>query len=434
MQNDEIKNNFQKTKVAIIKYFKESKFQNDEDFFLMVFQKNIIFLQTNIITKIPNLLLYLNDLFNSNPQLSICFYPDTKNHFNKLIQIKNTEIFYDSEFQNEISAFQRAILFKNKLLNNAWKIIGPCIFGYLIKQSYEKLKFDRVDEFFKNRYSKNFQPIILKEEDYIELSNNYIGSIFSICLIYHIEREELMTIKKPHMAYDPEYDKLIKREIENYSKLSHPFLPKYYGTTKVGGYLVIEYIKGKTLMHIDELHLTFEEKITIILQISMSIAFIHGKGLIYRDLKPSNVIIDSNKTAVLIDFDRIINFNNKNQSFGFDRNFAAPEIDSNYLTSACDVYSFGQMINYIIYENDPNCILAVKLENGVDMAFINCIEKKCKFKNPQERLESSRLMIIIIFYFNSRIKVKKLLGILIELYTNIGCPTSGLASHNRSYS
>ena len=56
-------------------------------------------------------------------------------------------------------------------------------------------------------------------------------------------------------------------------------------------------------MYIKEYHFSVEEKYTIILQIMLSIVFLHLNGYIYRDLKPSNIMIDSNKTAILIDFD-----------------------------------------------------------------------------------------------------------------------------------
>ena len=72
-------------------------------------------------------------------------------------------------------------------------------------------------------------------------------------------------------------------------------------------------------MYIKEYHFSVEEKYTIILQIMLSIVFLHLNGYIYRDLKPSNIMIDSNKTAILIDFDWMINFNDSNHSFIFNK-------------------------------------------------------------------------------------------------------------------
>ena len=49
-----------------------------------------------------------------------------------------------------------------------------------------------------------------------------------------------------------------------------------------------------------------EEKIFIIFELMMIIKYIHCKDYILRDLKPNNIIIDFNNTAVVIDFDRVV--------------------------------------------------------------------------------------------------------------------------------
>ena len=66
-------------------------------------------------------------------------------------------------------------------------------------------------------------------------------------------------------------------------------------------------MNGRTLNKISDIHLTKDEKITILFELMITLEFLHRNHFIYRDLKPNNVIIDKNKTIVLIDFDRMIN-------------------------------------------------------------------------------------------------------------------------------
>ena len=50
---------------------------------------------------------------------------------------------------------------------------------------------------------------------------------------------------------------------------------------------------------------TFVEIITMIFDLMHAIKYLHDCDLIYRDLKPDNIMIDSDKTVILLDFDKI---------------------------------------------------------------------------------------------------------------------------------
>ena len=64
------------------------------------------------------------------------------------------------------------------------------------------------------------------------------------------------------------------------------------------------------------------------------------------------MIIDSNKTAILIDFDRmIIQNNNYNGTVDFFHQYVAPEIiHNNQFSFESDIYSIGLLIHFIITE------------------------------------------------------------------------------------
>lgn len=84
----------------------------------------------------------------------------------------------------------------------------------------------------------------IEEDDYIFLRIIGLNSIFKTELIYRIERCELFAHKRINIT-DNETEKLISEEIENYTKIKHPLMPKFYGTIKLYNYLVIKYINGK---------------------------------------------------------------------------------------------------------------------------------------------------------------------------------------------
>lgn len=164
-------------------------------------------------------------------------------------------------------------------------------------------------------------------------------------------------MKKP-FGFDIETRKLVERENANYSKLKHPLFPKFYGIVENKDYIIIEFINGKTLEDIRKLDLSFDDIIIIILELMMIFYYFYANKILYRDLKPNNVMLNENKTVVLIDFDRLIeNDDNNEQTLDLNTNFfSAPEIShTSKYSYKSDIYSLGKMFKYLIdYADDDN--------------------------------------------------------------------------------
>ena len=261
----------------------------------------------------------------------------------------------DSIFKEEIFKFSKVLNIKpisKTSIKQIWKIIQPCISGYLIKHCYSKLNNNRLTQINSFNEKARITSAIenFDEDEFIELRE--IGRTTSsiVFLIYHIEREELFVLKK-FFTNNNEYSKLRNRENSNYSKLCHPFLSKFYGVIKNKNYSIIEYINGQTLLEIEQLHLSMNDKITIIFELILIFLYLHKYNFIYRDLKPNNIMIDKNKNAVLIDFDRMISLSKDDDEMhtqDFSSIFVAPEVNFGEPSYKSDIYSLGQMIHYIM--------------------------------------------------------------------------------------
>lgn len=179
------------------------------------------------------------------------------------------------------------------------------------------------------------------------------GSEFKCALIYHIKHAELYVVKKP-IGNDVDIPKLTEREALNYSKLKHPLLPKFIGRVKENNCIVIEFINGKTFDNVDRMNLTYIEKMSIISELIFIFKYFHDNNLIYRDLKPNNVMIDENKSIVLIDLDRLIEYDSDSEKTkDLASAFSAPEVYIYGMHSPeSDIYSLGEMVKWIIGETN----------------------------------------------------------------------------------
>ena len=351
ISNSTLIQNLKESSVLVIKYNENDQ---NENFFIICFKNTILIIY-------QSLLKTYQAFFSNNPNLSIYFLEYTRNIFNSIINLQNLQYEIDDNFKDEIKNFNdEVILYKTTFFKQeTLKSILSCITGYLIQEAYTKanLRLNLCDQIIKLlKESENKTKIIedCTKEDYIELRNLGTGSSATVKLIYHLERCELFALKIPKDAKSYLND----REIRNLIEMNpHPLVSKYYGITKDNNYLITNYFEGQELSDIDKkdksgnklLNLTIEDKILIIAQLMLIIENLNYQKFIYRDLKPNNVIINHNKIAFLVDYDRMIRYDDTIQedykyTADFASKFMKPEATRGEIKDKCDIYSIGKMI------------------------------------------------------------------------------------------
>lgn len=123
------------------------------------------------------------------------------------------------------------------------------------------------------------------------------------------EQYALKLMKVRHLADDKMNETLVRfeREARVAARINHPNVVKImqYSLTRKDKtpYIVMEYVKGKTLtQYIGDPSLNVIQKITILRQIVDALQAVHEQGLAHRDIKPGNIMIDEQRTAKLADF------------------------------------------------------------------------------------------------------------------------------------
>lgn len=143
--------------------------------------------------------------------------------------------------------------------------------------------------------------------------------------------------------------------------VSHPNIPKimdYYAPNAEGKcYLVMEHVNGETLQQRFEAEgckLPLEQILGYMEQVCRVLAYLHRRPqpIIFRDLKPSNVMIDEFDRVQLIDFGIARHYDRYKQADTVQMGtvaFAAPEQFGNRQTDArTDMYAAGAMLYYLL--------------------------------------------------------------------------------------
>jgi eukaryotic-like serine/threonine-protein kinase len=129
-------------------------------------------------------------------------------------------------------------------------------------------------------------------------------------LVYKAEDEKLrrmvaLKLLPPGFVADPERRERFLREAQAAAAVRHPSIAAIYEVGEDGdaAYIAMELVEGRTLRSlIDETPLTISEALRIAIEIARGLERAHGSGVIHRDLKPDNVMVESDGRVKILDF------------------------------------------------------------------------------------------------------------------------------------
>ena len=151
-------------------------------------------------------------------------------------------------------------------------------------------------------------PNTLIDGRYKVLSKLGSGGMADVFLAQDEQLSRKVALKLLHerFAADPDFVERFRREAQAAAGLQHPNVVGVYdrGRYEDTYYIAMEYLPGRTLKQLvrDEAPLDPIRAIDITLQILKAARFAHRRGVIHRDLKPHNVIIDDADQAKVTDF------------------------------------------------------------------------------------------------------------------------------------
>ncbi|MCH9686611.1 MAG: tetratricopeptide repeat protein [Deltaproteobacteria bacterium] len=130
------------------------------------------------------------------------------------------------------------------------------------------------------------------------------GGMGSVLQAYDDTLDRQVAVKLMHESLGNRHEKRMLREAQALARLSHPNVVQVYEVGKVDGrmFIAMEIIHGQTLAQWHETPQPWRECVDVYLQAGRGLVAAHAEGLVHRDFKPSNGIIDDEGRVRVLDF------------------------------------------------------------------------------------------------------------------------------------
>lgn len=119
-------------------------------------------------------------------------------------------------------------------------------------------------------------------------------------------RDVAVKLISPHLAAEPGVLDRFRREVQLSSKVTHPNVLRVYDLAEHGGlrFLTMQYIDGASLADViaAERPMDRERALALFAQVCRGVQAAHENGVLHRDLKPQNVMVDGTGHAFVTDF------------------------------------------------------------------------------------------------------------------------------------
>ncbi len=241
------------------------------------------------------------------------------------------------------------------------------------------------------------------------------GGMATVWLGYDTILDRQVAIKTFKIdANDEDAVKRFNREAKAVTSLSHPNIVSIYDVENEGEfyYLILEYVEGMTLKDymIKNPRIPIETIVHIAKQIAEGLSHAHQNGIIHRDIKPQNILMNENLTCKITDFGIARAYGDTtltqtNQMLGTVYYLSPEQARGNVATAQSDIYSLGILIFEMItgqipFKGESAVAIALKhlqeelpdidkFRDNIPQSVKNIV-LQATMKNPNERYISSK--------------------------------------------
>lgn len=233
-----------------------------------------------------------------------------------------------------------------------------------------------------------------------------------------LNRYVAVKILKEEFSSDTEFVEKFKREATSAASLSDNNIVNVYdvGTQGDINYIVMEYVKGKTLKEIirQEGKLSTVRAANLAVQIAKALECAHRNNIIHRDIKPHNILVTEEGLVKVTDFgiakaSNSVTITNSSKIMGSAHYFSPEQAKGSFVDCRTDIYSLGIVIYEMVTGRVPydaespvsvalkhiqEPVLPPKELNGSIPDSLNKLILKSVEKEPIKRYQNIKDMLV----------------------------------------